>query len=373
MNPNDPNQQYQPQNITPDQPSVQPAAPAPMPEPPVPPTPPEAPAYQPQPQPQFAQQFEAPQPPAPAPSAPLQAPLSPIISGDGGAQTPQAASGAAFSTYDSNPFTNTLSSLVRVFQVNPVSTMLLSLVMLLIIIVGYFLSLILAVSIGGGAATATALITIVLALLFTAFYVGTCQVLAAASAQGVTIKTSEILSHSLKKFLPILALIILLGVILTVGFILLIVPGFILLGRLYLAPLILVAEDVGPITAIKRSLKLSKGHTIEMLGTIFASMFVMPSSGGLLTSAAYAPAVGRYEDFKALEASGAPKPPVSKLNYLAIVPAVLLFGGMIVLLIILTALNASLNKTTTDTQSFYNSDSSSYDSSDSSSGSYFSN
>ncbi|MDB5175472.1 MAG: hypothetical protein JWM81_330 [Candidatus Saccharibacteria bacterium] len=352
MNPNDPNQQYQPQNITPDQPSDQPAAPAPMPQPPVPPTPPEAPAYQPQPQPPFAQQFEAPQPSAPAP---LQTPVSPVFSGDSGAQPPQAASGAAFSTYDSNPFTNTLSSLVRVFQVNPVSTMLLSLVMLLIIVVGYFLSLILAVSLSGGGAAATALITIVLALLFAAFYVGTCQVLAAASAQGVTIKTSKILSHSLKKFLPILALIIILGVILTVGFILLIVPGFILLGRLYLAPLILVAEDVGPITAIKRSLKLSKGHTIEMLGTIFASMFVMPSSGGLLTSAAYAPAVGRYEDFKALEASGAPKPPVSKLNYLAIVPAILLFVGVILLVILLTITNASLNKTTNDTQNYYNS------------------
>jgi hypothetical protein len=69
--------------------------------------------------------------------------------------------------------------------------------------------------------------------------------------------------------LPAILWITILGLLATiVGFILLVIPGFIVLVRLAFAPAALVVEDQRGTKALRRSWRLSKGHFWRALGTL---------------------------------------------------------------------------------------------------------
>lgn len=78
------------------------------------------------------------------------------------------------------------------------------------------------------------------------------------SAQGSKITISDAFEQGLRLLPRLIGLGILIGLAVGIGFILLIVPGLLILKRCFLAPYVLVAEDLGVIDSIKRSNELSK-------------------------------------------------------------------------------------------------------------------
>jgi hypothetical protein len=99
------------------------------------------------------------------------------------------------------------------------------------------------------------------------------------------------------------------------------------MARGQLSFLIMFEENLGPVKSFKRSFAMTKGHTVEMLGSLFASNYI---SGGtlLLPATSLAPYVGRYEDIKNLEKTGQQKPKTHWTNWLAIILPLLLFVGI---------------------------------------------
>jgi len=59
--------------------------------------------------------------------------------------------------------------------------------------------------------------------------------------------------------------VLLFWVAVTVGLVLLIVPGILVASRLFLAPAIVIDDNVDPIAALKRSYELTEGHTVQVI------------------------------------------------------------------------------------------------------------
>jgi len=78
----------------------------------------------------------------------------------------------------------------------------------------------------------------------------------------------------------VLLMMILLGLIISVGFILLIIPGIILGLRLYYTPFILIEQRLGAIDAIKASWEMTRGHGGQMFLMFLLGIPIM--IGGLI-------------------------------------------------------------------------------------------
>lgn len=235
--------------------------------------------------------------------------------------------------YQSEPFQNTIRGLVLVLTSNPVTALLLSLVVGLVLIGGYILLLITM-----GIAPLSALITVPLFMLLVVGAYGSYFALAAHSSRNVQITSSEAINLGIKKSILFIVMSIVMSIIIGIGFLLLIVPGIILIARTALAPLVMFEENLGPIASIKRSMALTKGHTFEMLGSLCASIVISGGGSGLLFGAlAVAPYVGRYNDLIELEKSGGEAPKTHWLNYLAVVIIGLLVAAYVGLIIALAA------------------------------------
>lgn len=224
-----------------------------------------------------------------------------------------AAAGDSKEEYKSNPFLNSLRGLVLILKVNPVATLLSGLLGLIIFVGGYFLFL----GVGALLHNVIALVVLgILAFVLMLVFTGACLAIAGASARNEVISFGEAFGKAGRKLLPLIVLGILVGLGSLVGLILLITPGVIFFARASLASLVLFEEDLGPVAAIKRSMSLTKGHVNEMLGAIFASQLISGGQQGLLLGAiGVAPLVGRYQDLRQLQDSGAEKPKVHWLNY----------------------------------------------------------
>jgi hypothetical protein len=70
------------------------------------------------------------------------------------------------------------------------------------------------------------------------------------------------------RFLPILALVICAAFAVGIGFLMLLVPGYILLVMWYVATPACVVERLGPFASLNRSAELTKGHRWEVFGMI---------------------------------------------------------------------------------------------------------
>lgn len=247
--------------------------------------------------------------------------------------------------YISNPFLNTVRGLVAILQSNPVPVMLSGLVFLLAWFAFYMLL---------GILGSTLPVAITMLLMLIAVPLGWLVIygayieIAARSAAGEVITTSQAFQKGFQKIIPLLVFMILYGLGMMLGFVLFIVPGVIFAARFSLSPLIMFEENMSVIAAMKRSAKLTKGHVNEMLGALFAGAF-MGSQGLLIGAIGLAPLVGRYHDLKLLDESGAPKPKVHWLNYTYLIGVVL-----VVLLAILMGVSASqLDKAKNDTNFDY--------------------
>ncbi len=256
--------------------------------------------------------------------------------------------------YISNPFLNTVRGLVLILKANPTSAMLSGLIGLLLIGAG---ELIYFVTIVALKSPALAVIFFIALTLLYIIPIGTYYVIAGTSARGETITTGEAYRRSISKLLPLIGLCFISGILTLVGFVLLIIPGIIFMSRNSLSPLVMFEEDLGPIAAIKRSLSLTKGHVNEMLGALFASLFIGGGGYGLLFGAiTVAPLVGRYHDLRQLKESGAAKPSTHWLNYTYLLVILLFAGGIGLAIFSAHNLTANLSQpTTSQTQNSFSS------------------
>jgi hypothetical protein len=116
----------------------------------------------------------------------------------------------------------------------------------------------------------TALITLITyAILQAALIRGAAQ---ATVGDAVDVETSY--KWGLRKFGWVLLVSIATGIMVVIGFILLIVPGVILLTRFTVAIPALVIEDRKGIEAIDRSWNLTKGHFWHVLGTVVVAALI---------------------------------------------------------------------------------------------------
>jgi hypothetical protein len=82
------------------------------------------------------------------------------------------------------------------------------------------------------------------------------------------VSLGDSLRVGLARVIPILLLAIVMGLLMGLGFLLLIVPGLILLTMWWVATPACVVERTGPWTSLKRSAALTKGHRWKIFGLI---------------------------------------------------------------------------------------------------------
>ena len=96
------------------------------------------------------------------------------------------------------------------------------------------------------------------------------------------------LATGLSRFLPALGVGILAGLATAGAFLLLIVPGFIVLCMLYVATTVSVIERPGAMASLRRSRELTRGHKMEIFGIVVLifvlELVVSLVLGGVVTS-----------------------------------------------------------------------------------------
>ena len=130
------------------------------------------------------------------------------------------------------------------------------------------------------------------------------------------VAVGEALKVGLRLFLRFLGLSIVMGLVIGIGFLLLIVPGLFMLRRYILAPYFLVDKNLGIMEAMKQSAETSKKYSSALWGLIGVTILIslpgiVPVIGGIISAIlgiAYycAPAV-RYHEVTTGEPSVAVK------------------------------------------------------------------
>jgi len=98
----------------------------------------------------------------------------------------------------------------------------------------------------------------------------------------------ESLRKGLSRIFPIIAMLIVEGLALVVGFMLLIIPGYMLFVAWYVALPVLVVERLGPVASLRRSAELTKGHRWKIFGIIFVMGIVIGIIGAVINAVALA-------------------------------------------------------------------------------------
>lgn len=210
--------------------------------------------------------------------------------------------------YSSNPFVNLSQGLSRILLTNPISTLLSSVfIFLMIIVVSVCFSLTFNSSISHPSLKLNVvnllldgLVLAVIEVLIVSIMIGLISYIAAASFNGETKSFGSSLFGSLKKIVSVFVLELVYMIIACIGLILFVIPGIIFISRSYLAYIIMFDEQLGPIESLKKSISLTKHHTFEMFATFLSTILF---SGGplLMGPIASAQLVGRYSQFKQIE------------------------------------------------------------------------
>jgi hypothetical protein len=127
-------------------------------------------------------------------------------------------------------------------------------------------------------------------------------------------------------------------------------------GRLGLAVSALVTEDLTIRAALRRSWQLSRGHVVEILGSMYGSV-LLGTSGLLAVNYVPSAAFGRYRQLVSLTSPEAEKAKIHWLNWLFVIIFPVL-GAIILTIyvsIVVTAVNQMQNQPpATTTQNLYN-------------------
>jgi len=92
--------------------------------------------------------------------------------------------------------------------------------------------------------------------------------------RGQSVRPGEAFRQALTRFLPLLGLAVLYSLGVSLGFLLWIVPGWILLTLWAIAVPACVVERAGPIASMGRSIRLTKGHRWKTLGAMLSVYIV---------------------------------------------------------------------------------------------------
>jgi MFS family permease len=92
--------------------------------------------------------------------------------------------------------------------------------------------------------------------------------------RGQRVNLGESLGVGLSRFFPIVGLAIVASLLMGLGFILLIIPGLILMTMWFVATPACVVEQLGPFRSMKRSSQLTKGHRWKIFGLIFVLLII---------------------------------------------------------------------------------------------------
>lgn len=98
------------------------------------------------------------------------------------------------------------------------------------------------------------------------------------AAQNKKVNLSDIWSELTDKWLKLIAVFILTGLIIVVGLVALIIPGLYLMGRLLISPYVLIDQNTGVIEALNRSWEMTKGWTWSVLSVaLFGIVLALPN------------------------------------------------------------------------------------------------
>ncbi len=296
---------------------------------------------------------EQPQPqPQPQPQEQPQPKISSVPSNDAEPKPQQTVSATPQTDsvhYHSNPFTSFMAELSVVSSVNPVATLLLGLITALIVFALYFGGLLLAgITSGLGLGVLSfvlILFAIIAVLLFVIRSVAASAAIHISSQHGIELSAKKaLLSETAPIYGKFIGASLLSLLFMMTGFVLFFIPGLFVLARLQLVPFVVIAEKKGGFAAIKRSWQLTKGHTVEMFGTLAASPITLGGQGLLGFVGNTSGAANRYHELVMLERSSQAKPEVHWLNYLVIGMVALFIVGYIALVAIAGASINSLRE-----------------------------
>jgi hypothetical protein len=184
-----------------------------------------------------------------------------------------------------------------------------------------------------------ALIGLVLFVLALPRFVGGSVSLVLAGVHGTKMSFKEALAAGKPFGWRVVGANILVGLLSMLGFLLLVIPGILVVNWYYLVSFLIVEENLSIGAAMSRSKQLVSGRFWDVFGTwtvpsLFGILNIIPLLGGLaaaiLTLLYSAAQAERYRQLKTAKDSGQPLPPVSPLNYLMPVVFVLGFGMSVI-------------------------------------------
>lgn len=255
-------------------------------------------------------------------------------------------------TYHSNPFSASLTQLSVLLKTNPVSTLTLGLFMILVIAVVAIITSLLSSIVPGLVAKSLLLLigTLLYFIIFIRFYAASIYLhIASRRNQTITAQNAvkDVTKQNYTKFwlttFAVAALIL-------IGFILLIIPGVYILGKLMLAPFVAMNEGLSVGASLKRSWALSKGHWFEIVSASLAQAILLPNTllsfvGGQSGTAS------RYFELSDLQKSGAQKPKTHWLNY--VLPILFIVGVAGYFGLLALAASSSNKNTCTNSAGYY--------------------
>ena len=100
------------------------------------------------------------------------------------------------------------------------------------------------------------------------------------------VNMAELIKVGLRRFFPVLGVAIFVPVLTTLAGVALIFPGFMVATMLFVAMPACVVEQLGPIKAMGRSARLTKGHRWKIFGIWFAVLLVGGIAQSMLQTAA---------------------------------------------------------------------------------------
>lgn len=270
---------------------------------------------------------------------------------------PQPVPAPAAGAYESNPFRPLVAVLGKTLTLNGISALQLGIVAVVVGVVGYFLGLLVAGLLGGllhsVIISVVLVIAVVLALLYFVLTVTAAVIkLIEDSSQGTAGGWRSYLSAGRPYALRLLGLGILMDLGIALAFVLLVIPGFYVMGRWMLAPLVMVQENLGIRAALGRSWALTKGHIWEVLGSLMAGA-LLGSNGFLAPLVLPSALIGRYEQLRDLESGKVSKPKLHWLNWFMVLIIPVFFGGIIALGVLQGISDAQKNQQQQQLDQFY--------------------
>jgi uncharacterized membrane protein len=115
-------------------------------------------------------------------------------------------------------------------------------------------------------------------LVLTILAQSTVLYLAYSTLRSQPVSVGDAFGRALNRFFPMLGTVICFGVVMILGFLLLIIPGLMVMIRYYVSPVACLIEERGPIDSLGRSATLTDGYRWPVLGIgllVAAATFVI--------------------------------------------------------------------------------------------------